>query len=72
MSLHAEFDKHLAEAEIIITTPFHPAYITKERLQKTKNLRLVITAGIGSDHVDLHAAAERGLTVAEVSGTAAV
>ncbi|HYZ19013.1 MAG TPA: NAD-dependent formate dehydrogenase, partial [Gaiellaceae bacterium] len=30
-------------------------------------LRLAITAGIGSDHVDLQAAMDRGLTVAEVS-----
>ena len=32
-------------------------------------LKLILTAGIGSDHVDLNAAAEAGLTVAEVSGT---
>lgn len=33
------------------------------------NLKLAITAGIGSDHVDMNAAAEAGLTVAEVTGT---
>ena len=40
----------------------------RERLEKAKNLKLAITAGIGSDHVDLHAAAEHGLTVAEATG----
>ena len=38
-------------------------------MQKAKNLKLAITAGIGSDHVDLNAAAEHGLTVAEATGT---
>ena len=48
-----ELEKHLGDADIIITTPFHPAYLTKERLDKAKKLKLCITAGIGSDHVDL-------------------
>ena len=29
-------------------------------------MKLAVTAGIGSDHVDLQAAAEQGITVAEV------
>ena len=32
-----------------------------------RKLKLALTAGIGSDHVDLQAAIERGLTVAEVT-----
>ena len=32
-------------------------------------MQLLLTAGIGSDHVDLKAAAEAGLTVAEVTGS---
>ena len=32
------------------------------------NLKLAITAGIGSDHVDLNAACHFGLTVAEITG----
>lgn len=42
--------------------------MTKERLAKAKNLELLVTAGVGSDHIDLHAAAEKGLTVSEVTG----
>lgn len=64
----AELDKQLPTINILITTPFHPAYMTKERIQKAKNLELIITAGVGSDHIDLHAAAEAGLTVAEITG----
>jgi formate dehydrogenase len=62
------FEKNIHDADVIITTPFHPAYITKERLEKAKNLKLCLTAGIGSDHVDLLAAQEKGITVAEVTG----
>jgi len=67
--LDAELDKHLPDAHIIISTPFHPAYVTAERIKKAKNLELLLTAGIGSDHVDLNAAAAAGLTVAEVTGS---
>ena len=62
----AELDKLLPSTDIIITTPFWPAYLTKDRLQKAKQLELSLTAGVGSDHVDLHTAAEKGITVAEV------
>jgi len=65
------FDKELVDAEVIITTPFHPGYLTAERLAKAKNLKLAVTAGIGSDHVDLDAANKTngGVTVAEVTGS---
>nr|OQO27525.1 Formate dehydrogenase [Rachicladosporium sp. CCFEE 5018] len=65
------FEKELVDAEVIITTPFHPGYITAERLAKAKNLKICITAGIGSDHVDLNAAntTNGGITVAEVTGS---
>jgi formate dehydrogenase len=68
---NSEFDKHLVDAEVIITTPFHPGYLTAERLAKAKNLKIAITAGIGSDHVDLNAANKTngGITVAEVTGS---
>jgi phosphoglycerate dehydrogenase-like enzyme len=50
---------------------FHPGYLTAERLAKAKKLKLAITAGIGSDHVDLNAANKTngGITVAEVTGS---
>ena len=52
-----ELDKHLPTADVVITTPFWPAYITKERLTKAQKLRLILTAGVGSDHIDLASAA---------------
>jgi len=50
---------------------FHPGYLTAERLAKAKKLKIAITAGIGSDHVDLNAAntTNGGVTVAEVTGS---
>ncbi|EEQ39876.1 putative formate dehydrogenase [Clavispora lusitaniae] len=65
----SEFDYHLADAEIVITTPFFPAYLTRERIAEAPKLKLCITAGVGSDHVDLNAANERKITVAEVTGS---
>ncbi|EFE41382.1 hypothetical protein TRV_03894 [Trichophyton verrucosum HKI 0517] len=67
---NSTFDRELVDAEIIITTPFHPGYLTKERLAKAKKLKLAITAGVGSDHVDLDVANKTngGITVAEVTG----
>ena len=64
---NSTFDKELVDADVVISQPFWPAYLTKERIAKAKNLKLAITAGIGSDHVDLEAAMERGITVAEVT-----
>src|SRR5580692_2107945 len=61
------FEKALPEAEIVISQPFWPAYLTAERIAKAPKLKLAITAGIGSDHVDLSAAMKRGITVAEVT-----
>ena len=64
---NSEFEKHLPDAEIVISQPFWPAYMTKERFDKAKKLKLVVTAGIGSDHTDLQAAMDKGVTVAEVT-----
>jgi formate dehydrogenase len=61
------FERELPEAEVVISQPFWPAYLTAERIEKAPKLKLAITAGIGSDHVDLQAAIDRGLTVAEVT-----
>ena len=61
------FEKELADADIVISQPFWPAYLTAERIAKARKLKLAITAGIGSDHVDLQAAMDRGITVAEVT-----
>ena len=61
------FERELADVEVVISQPFWPAYLTAERIAKAKNLKLALTAGIGSDHVDLQAAIDRGITVAEVT-----
>jgi len=63
------FQKELPTATILITTPFHPGYLTRELIAKAKNLKLAVTAGVGSDHIDLNAANERQITVAEVTGS---
>lgn len=64
-----ELDRHLPTADVLVTTPFWPAYVTRERIGKASKLGLVITAGVGSDHIDLATASERGVTVAEITGS---
>lgn len=61
------FDRELPDADVVISQPFWPAYLTAERIAKAKKLKLAVTAGIGSDHVDLDAAIKAGITVAEVT-----
>lgn len=61
------FEKELPDADIVISQPFWPAYLTPERFANAKKLKLAITAGIGSDHVDLKTAMARNVTVAEVT-----
>jgi formate dehydrogenase len=61
------FERELSDAEIVISQPFWPAYLTAERIAKAPKLKLAVTAGIGSDHVDLQAAIDRNITVAEVT-----
>lgn len=43
-------------------------YLAPDRIEKAARLKLALTAGIGSDHVDLPSAAKAGITVAEVTG----
>jgi formate dehydrogenase len=64
---NSRLDRELADAEIVISQPFWPAYLTAERIAKAPKLKLAITAGIGSDHVDLQAAIDAKITVAEVT-----
>ena len=65
--LSSVFERELVDADVVISQPFWPAYLTAERIAKAKKLELAITAGIGSDHVDLQAAINKGITVAEVT-----
>ena len=61
------FEGERPDADVVISQPFWPAYLTAERIAKAPNLQLAVTAGIGSDHVDLDAAIAHGMTVAEVT-----
>src|SRR5271154_2207916 len=61
------FERELPDADIVISQPFWPAYLTPERIAKAKKLKLAITAGIGSDHVNREAAIKHGVTVTEVT-----
>lgn len=65
---NSEMDKHLPDTDVLITTPFHPGYMTKERFAKADKLKMCLTAGIGSDHIDLNEAIAKGVTVAEITG----
>ncbi len=62
-----ELEKHLHDAEIVISQPFWPCYMTRRRIEMAPKLKMCLTAGIGSDHIDLEAACERGLSVTEVT-----
>merc|ERR1711881_214103 len=61
------FEKEIVDADVVISQPFWPAYITAERIAKSPNLKMCLTAGIGSDHVDLEAACARNITATEVT-----
>ena len=61
------FENELHDADVVISQPFWPGYLTAERIAKAPKLKLAITAGIGSDHVDLQAAIENNITVCEVT-----
>ena len=62
-----EADKHIIDSDIVISQPFFPYYLTRDKIEKAKKLKLAITAGIGSDHVDLQAAIDNKIDVVEVT-----
>jgi formate dehydrogenase len=63
-----ELEQHLKDgANYVISQPFYPAYITAERMAMAPGLKGAITAGIGSDHVDLQAAMDNNVDVSEVT-----
>lgn len=64
-----EFDAHLPNSDFVITTSSFPVAINKERLSKAKNLQVLCTAGVGSEHVDIPSATSQGVTVLELTGT---
>jgi formate dehydrogenase len=62
-----ELEKHLVDADYVISQPFYPAYVTADRIAMAPKLKAAITAGIGSDHVDLEAAMKQNVDVCEVT-----
>ncbi|WP_445259037.1 NAD-dependent formate dehydrogenase [Nocardioides aurantiacus] len=60
---------HLEDAQVLVTTPFWPVYVDQGVFEAAPGLELVLTAGVGSDHVDLRAAADWGILVAEQTGS---
>ena len=60
-------DKELVDADVVISQPFWPYYLTREKMESAPNLKMAITAGIGSDHVDLQAAMDHKVDVVEVT-----
>src|ERR671914_2628898 len=42
-------ERELPEAEIVISQPFWPAYLTAARIAKAPELKLAITAGVGAE-----------------------
>jgi formate dehydrogenase len=64
---NSQLDQHLRDADYVISQPFYPAYLTAQRLANAPRLKAAITAGIGSDHVDLDAARKHKVDVCEVT-----
>ncbi len=62
-----DFERELSDADVVVSQPFWPAYLTADRMAMAPKLKLAITAGVGSDHVDLQGAINHGITVAEVT-----
>ena len=62
-----EADRELVDADIVISQPFFPYYLTRKGMESAPNLKMAITAGIGSDHVDLQAAMDNKVDVVEVT-----
>ena len=65
-----ELERHLIDGstDYVISQPFYPAYMTAERIaMASPTLKSLITAGIGSDHVDLDAAMKNNVDVCEVT-----
>jgi formate dehydrogenase len=64
-----EFEREMKDANVVISQPFYPGYVTPERIKNSPNLKLALTAGVGSDHVALQEAWDAGITVAEITGS---
>jgi hypothetical protein len=65
------FDCELPDASYVVSQPNFPAFFDRRRLLLARHLKAVVTAGVGSDHIDLEAAMELGIDVAEVTYSSA-
>eukprot|EP01013_Petalomonas_cantuscygni_P006625 TRINITY_DN1779_c0_g1_i2.p1 TRINITY_DN1779_c0_g1~~TRINITY_DN1779_c0_g1_i2.p1 ORF type:complete len:395 (+),score=46.41 TRINITY_DN1779_c0_g1_i2:164-1348(+) len=64
-----DFERHLPDAEFLITTPCWPVPLDAERLATARNLSVCVAAGVGaSEYIDIESAATMGVTVAEITG----
>src|SRR4051812_20038895 len=61
----SEFERELVDADVVISQPFWPGYLTTERISKAGKLKLALTAGIGSGHVGLGVGGYRGVTAGD-------
>ena len=60
-------DQELIDADVVISQPFWPYYLNRKRIESAPRLKMAVTAGIGSDHVDLQAAIDHEIDVVEVT-----
>ena len=59
--------KEIEDSDVVISQPFWPFYLTRKLIEKAKNLKMSITAGVGSEQVDLQAAIDNKVDVVEVT-----
>ena len=63
------FNEHLKVLnEAVGALMWHTINLTKEDLEKFKNLRIVVRIGSGVDNIDVKAAGELGIAVCNVPG----
>ncbi|MCL4462449.1 MAG: 2-hydroxyacid dehydrogenase [Firmicutes bacterium] len=66
----AELQRNLHDVDIIVSTTMFP--LGRAHMERALRLRLIQIAGVGTDHVDLEAASQQGIIVANVEGANAV
>ena len=60
-------DKELVDADVVISQPVLSILSNKKKNENSTKFKMAITAGIGSDHVDLQAAMDNKVDVVEVT-----
>lgn len=62
-TLPNQLPERMANATIVMTAA---SKVTSEGIESAPNLQLIICTGVGSDHIDKHAARKHGVTVCNV------